>query len=361
MERYTVQQRILIVKAYYESNGSIVGTERKLRAIMGRREAPAKRTIQRVMAKFEESGSVCDKQTPIRHRGQRSRENIEAVSASVAADNTISVRRRSQQLNLSKSTLHRILTKDLHFHAYKIQLTQELKPRDHARRREFCEWVLQNIAVDGEFWDKLIFSDEAHFQLNGYVNKQNCRIWGAENPRLIQEQPLHPARVTVWCALWAGGVVGPFFFENEAGEAVTVSGVRYREMLTNFFFEQINDLDVGDIWFQQDGATCHTANETLNLLGTKFPGRILSHRAEVDWPPRSCDLTPLDFFLWGYVKGKVYASNPVTLEQLKNNIREVIAGIGPQLCREVMENFVKRIRCCQRSRGGHLHDIVFHV
>lgn len=361
MERYTIQQRLLIVKAYYESNGSIVGTERRLRAVFGRNLAPAKRTIQRLMAKFEESGSVCDTKLPIRQRVRRSVENIDIVRESVAADNTISIRHRAQQLNISKTTLHRILTKDLHLHPYKIQLTQELKPRDHARRREFSDWLLGNVAVDADFWTKLIFSDEAHFQLNGFVNKQNCRIWGAENPRVIQEKPMHPPRVTVWCALWAGGVIGPFFFENQAGDAVTVNGERYREMLNNYFFHQINNLDLADMWFQQDGATCHTADETLNLLATRFPGRIISNRAEVNWPPRSCDMTPLDFFLWGYVKGKVYANNPATIQQLKENIRGVIAEIEPELCRKVMENFVKRVDICQRSRGGHLEDIVFHV
>jgi hypothetical protein len=75
---------------------------------------------------------------------------------------------------------------------------------------------------------KIIFSDEAHFQLDGYVNTQNCRIWGAENPPVIHEKPLHAQRVTVWRGFWDGGVIGPCFFENEAGNAVTVNGVCYR-------------------------------------------------------------------------------------------------------------------------------------
>ncbi|GFX05637.1 tc3a_0 protein [Trichonephila clavipes] len=50
-------------------------------------------------------------------------------------------------------------------------------------------------------------SDEAHFWLNGYVNKQNCRIWGEANPQVYVETPLHPEKLTVWCALWAGGIL----------------------------------------------------------------------------------------------------------------------------------------------------------
>ncbi|GFX57208.1 hypothetical protein TNCV_2964871 [Trichonephila clavipes] len=52
-----------------------------------------------------------------------------------------------------------------------------------------------------------LLSDEAHFWLNGYVNKQNCRIWSEANPQVYVETPLHPEKLTVWCALWAGGII----------------------------------------------------------------------------------------------------------------------------------------------------------
>ena len=81
---------------------------------------------------------------------------------------------------------------------------------------------------------------------------------------------------------------------------------------------------------------------------------------DVNWPPRSCDLTPLDFFLSGHVKGKVYADNPQTIPQLKDNIERVIGEIDPSLCENVMKHFGKRLVVCQKSRGGHLEDIIFH-
>ncbi|GFV48006.1 DUF4817 domain-containing protein [Trichonephila clavipes] len=52
-----------------------------------------------------------------------------------------------------------------------------------------------------------LVSDEAHFWLNGYVNKQNCRIWSEANPQVYVETPLHTEKLTVWCALWAGGIL----------------------------------------------------------------------------------------------------------------------------------------------------------
>jgi hypothetical protein len=98
-----------------------------------------------------------------------------------------------------------------------------------------------------EFSKKIILSDEAHFQLDGYVNTQNCRISGAENPPLIHEKPLHAQRATDLCGFWAGGVIGPYFFKNEAGNAITVNGVRYRNMIMEFLWPQLYGMDTEDM------------------------------------------------------------------------------------------------------------------
>ena len=154
-----------------------------------------------------------------------------------------------------------------------------------------------------DFGKKKFFSDEAHLDLGRYVNKQNCYIWGTENPNAYIEKPTHPKRVTVWLGFWPRSIIGPFFFENEQGEVVTVNGDRYRAMLNEFLFTKIEEEeDIGNIWFQQDGATSHTAEATLDVLGTVFEDRIISRRADVVWPLRTCNLTPLDYYLWGAVK-----------------------------------------------------------
>ncbi|GFT22912.1 hypothetical protein TNCV_1857291 [Trichonephila clavipes] len=77
---------------------------------------------------------------------------------------------------------------------------------DHQARRRFLEWAQNEIAVVPDFHKRILFSDEAHFWLNGYVNKQNCRIWSEANPQVYVETPLHPEKLTVWCALLAGGI-----------------------------------------------------------------------------------------------------------------------------------------------------------
>ncbi|KAG5885431.1 hypothetical protein JTB14_016825 [Gonioctena quinquepunctata] len=156
-------------------------------------------------------------------------------------------------VGLSYASTWRSLQKDLGLQAYKIQLVQELKPPDLPKRRVFSAWALENHNEDPLFHRRILFSDEAHFWLNGYVNKRNCRIWGDAQQEMIRKQPLHPAKCTVWCSLWAGGIIGSYFVTYQAGRNVTVNGSRYRSMLTDSPLPELQARDVSDIWFQQVG------------------------------------------------------------------------------------------------------------
>ncbi|GFV76065.1 putative DD41D transposase [Trichonephila clavipes] len=165
--------------------------------------------------------------------------------------------------------------------------------------------------------------DEAHFWLNGYINKQNCRIWSEANPQVYVETPLHPEKLTVWCALWTGGIIGPYFFKNDEDHNVTVK-----------------------------------ARATIDLLKDTFGDRLILRFGPVNWPPRSCDLTPLDYFLWGYVKSLVYADKPQTLDHLEDNIRRVIADIRPQMLEKVIGNWTSRLDYIRASRGSYMPEII---
>ncbi|GFX90073.1 transposable element Tc3 transposase [Trichonephila clavipes] len=206
---------------------------------------------------------------------------------------------------------------------------------DHQARRRFVEWAQNEIAVVPDFHKRILFSDEAHFWLNGYVNKQNCRIRSDANPQVHCETPLHPEKLTFWCALWAGGIIGPYFFKNDEGH--------------------------NELWFQQDGTTCHTARATIDLLKDTFGDRLISRFGPVNWPPRSCDLTPLDYFLWGYVKSLVYVDKPQRLDHLEDNICRVIADIRPQMLEKVIENWTSRLDYIRASRGSPMPEIIFKM
>ncbi|GFV00488.1 transposable element Tc3 transposase [Trichonephila clavipes] len=185
---------------------------------------------------------------------------------------------------------------------------------DHQARRRFVEWAQNEIAVVPDFHKRILFSDKTHFWLNGYVNKQNCRIWSEANPQVYVVTPLHPGKI-----------------------------------------------DCLELWFQQDGATCHTARATIDLLKDTFGDRLISRFGPVNWPPRSCDLTPLDYFLWGYVKSLVYADKPQTLDHLEDNIRRVIADMRPQMLEKVIENWTSRLDYIRASRGSRMPEIIFKI
>ena len=155
-----------------------------------------------------------------------------------------------------------------------------------------------------------------------------------------------------------GQLTGPKRWQK-AGQNVTVNGERYRTMITDFVLPEIVARDVGDIWFQQDGATAHTARETIALLRNHFGEQIISRFGPVNWPPRSCDITPLDYFLWGYVKSKVFVDKPATIQDLEANITRVIRQIPVAMLESVIENWTFRMDHVRRSRGQHLNEIIF--
>ncbi|GFW46471.1 DUF4817 domain-containing protein [Trichonephila clavipes] len=130
-------------------------------------------------------------------------------------------------------------------------------------------------------------------------------------------------------------------------------------MITNFFIPELNNPDVQELWFQQDSATCHTARSTIDLLEDTFGDRLISRFGPVNWPSRSCDLTPLDYFLWSYVKSLVYSDKPQTLDHLEDNIRRrVIADIRPQMLEKVIQNWTSRL---DYIRGSPMPEFIFKI
>jgi len=235
-------------------------------------------------------------------------------------------------------------------------MVQALKETDYVNRSRFSLEFLDLINQDEDIVNRLWMSDEAHFHLSGYVNKQNFRFWSDVNPRELHQQPLHSAKVTVWCAMSSLGIIGPYFFEDGLSNAVTVTSQRYAEMLENFFTPQLAHYEVNDeTFFQQDGATSHTAQVSMNIVNRLFPNHVISKNGDIEWPSRSPDLTTCDFFLWGYLKSKVYQDNPPrTIEALKERIRQEVVQIPLAMLRKVMSQFEVRLEECVRLNGRHL-------
>ena len=182
MERYILQQRIEIVKIHYKNGEKFAETVRKVKSFPGNREAPSRPAIVKLVQNIELLGQVSDVKNRTRARRVRTPANITSVAHSVEKNLGLSIPRRSLELGISQTTLHRILSPEL------------------------------------------------------------------------------------------------------------------------------EDMNVDDVYFQKDGATCHTSGETIGLLREKFPGRVISRNGDYNWD---------------YVKDKVYTDAPQLIQELKEKIRAV--------------------------------------
>ena len=123
-------------------------------------------------------------------------ENIEAVLMSVEATPKKSVRRRSAELGVSQSSVHRILRHDLKMKPYHISVHQGLTPENALQKRTMCAWFLRQVREEEDFLRSVWFSDEAHFYLSGTVNSRNCVHWASERPDEVIERNLHVTKAT---------------------------------------------------------------------------------------------------------------------------------------------------------------------
>ena len=157
----------------------------------------------------------------------------------------------------------------MRLHAYKIQLKQEIKPDDRPKRVEFATFMLNAIDEDEIFLQRICFSDEATFYVNGCVYRHNCRIWGTQQPNEIHEYVRGSPKVNVWCGLLYDRVIGPFFFSES-----TITGVVYLNLLEQHVFPQIETFEqetVSRVIFMQDGASPHFSCFVTDVLNERFP------------------------------------------------------------------------------------------
>ena len=116
--------------------------------------------------------------------------------------------------------------------------------------------------------------------------------------------------------------------------------------------------DCADLYFQQDGAPAHYVVSVRKWLDEHFPDRWIGRRGFVEWPARSPDLTPLDFFFWGVLKNQMFSDKPKTLNDLKENIINPLKDINPEMCKKVTESIIKRCHHCIANNGLNFEHLL---
>lgn len=210
-----------------------------------------------------------------------------------------SIRNCAEDMDISVGTTHTIARSVLKLYPYRLLLVQQLSEYDKLVRFEACH-RLQNIITDDKI---IVFTDECTFYTDGHINRWDCVQWDYVRPSDFHVESTQGAKaVTVWGGMSQNRVFGPYFFPS------TVTGDSYRAILAEFFLPEAHQAfgSLENIWFQQDGAPAHVAQETKWFLANTFDDRIISRDFQSEWPPRSPDLTPCDFHLWGEVKELAY-------------------------------------------------------
>ena len=218
--------------------------------------------------------------------------------------------------------------------------------------------MVQRCENEPAFLRKFLFTDEAQFNRDGFFNCRNCHIWARHNPRVIfQRHYQQRFAVNVWAGILDDHVIGPYLLPPR------LNGVRYRVFIEQVLPELLEDVPLHthhQMWMQLDVAPAHFSAQVRRVLSVTYPGRWIGRGGPVAWPPRSPDLTPLDFFLWGHIKSLVYET-PVPDEETllarilvaSDEVREM-----PDVSGRVRQSFLHRCNACIECGGRHFEHIL---
>lgn len=261
---------------------------------------------------------------------------------------------------MSYSSVQRI-AKKYKYHAYLASSVQKLQSSDYERRLNFVAHIVVKLEKDPLLLKKILWTDEAKFHNNGTVNHHNNHRWNDSNPHWINETKSQVRwGVNVWCGITDEFLVGPYFFEGNLNGTKYVNFLKHDLpiLLENIPLKQRLDL----IW-QQDGAPAHNTlvvREYLQqIYGNNWFG---THSPTIQWPPRSPDLSVLDFFFWGHLKNEVYKHEINNVEELKTKIKECCKNIQASMIKKATSTeILKRLSFCLSENGKQFEHLLKYV
>jgi hypothetical protein len=208
---------------------------------------------------------------------------------------------------------------------------------------------------DENFAASILWTDESQFTKDGITNYHNEHRWSENNPHAIRPQNFqHRFSVNVWAGICGEHLIGPHFFEG------TLNSVRYLEFLESELGNLLDDVPLQHrqrMIFQHDGAPPHYGVNVRRWLNVNFPERWIGRAGPIPWPPRSPDITPLDFYLWGDVKRVVYSTQPESREELIERITNAFDSIRQNnTLFDVERSVIHRVNLCLKNEGGHFEQ-----
>ena len=313
--------------------------------------------LYRLIAQIDATGSAVKKQGSGRSRTGRSNDNIADVEELVLSQENApcthkTVRQIAHETGIDKSSVHRIIHKDLQLVCFKKKRAQELTAANKLTRLVRAKQLLKKYpaSVVSFIW----FTDEKLFTVAPPINLQNDRLYapvGTKKRQLSADRLLHTRSnfsksVMVSVGISALGCTELIFIEP----GVKINGAYYRdELLTKHLLPAIKELSGDYFTFQQDSAPAHRARETVELLSRETPDFI----TPLLWPPNSPDLNPVDYKVWSVLQERVYRGRIRDVEHLKVRLVEEWSLFSQNIVDAAVKQWRVRLRACVKADGGH--------
>lgn len=347
-------ERLDLLEAYFVNNKNSFAALQWYRRRYPNRHVPTRKVITNLIRNLAEGGSF--KKKSVRQPFVLD-ENLEiSILTLVEAFPETSSRVVAKEVDVSHTLVLKVWKK----YGYKCfrhgRLVQALHTGDAARRLAFCRWLNGKISRDMQFLDYILWSDETNFSNNGMYNRRNNHYWSQENPlRLWETHNQIRFSFNCWCGLKGNEVVMVEFYEGN------LNSDTYNNIILENVSNIIDNLPLSEsrrVYFQQDGAPAHNSRNTRCSLNRQFGEQWIGTHGPVSWPARSPDLTPLDFFLWGYLKNEIYKKKYDSVEELKNSLCTILYGIHPNKLLAATRSVRKRIHLCINQNGEHFEHLI---
>lgn len=214
------------------------------------------------------------------------------------------------------------------------------------------------ISENRHFLSQILWTDEATFNSDGRVNVHNMHYWAAENPHwLVEVQHQGRWSLNVWCGILGGNIIGPYFFHQP------LNGNAFLEFLVSQLPNLLEDVPLDlrqNMFLQLDGCPAHFAVNVREHLNAAFPQRWIGRGSLFPWPPRSPDLTCLDFYLWGRLKEIVYLTQPTTKQDMENRIRSAVHQLPRVEIEAAVRSTQDRLQHCIERNGQQFEHLRRH-
>ena len=309
------------------------------------RVAPSLQTIYSNYNKYRRFGSVEDRKGRGRKKTTRTPENEIKVKKFVTESPHTSLRTISKETKIPRRSVQLMLHGN-GFRSFKMIPVQKIWKVHYNERIRFCKWFIRwNRNGKRCTW----YSDECSFGIAPSSISNNMHYWSTNNQHKIFEIPKNSLKVHVWAAISSDGDI---LWEFQNGNQTAIS---YKELLKR----KLPLMNLRKNYFQQDGASIHTANKVIKHLQKHYYRHWIGKRnREKIWPAYSPDLSPCDFYLWNRLKQGIIDKHPQNQEELKDAIKNGILDLSTEEISSSCKAVLKRCKICLREKGGHFEQFL---